>query len=127
MTLSPLNDFCKIKLDPRGPLSAQPGDVATSGILVELPERLTHFGYYSFVAEASFMNDRELGRLLDHWKQFIGKRVYWLALSEKGAILKDSDGDKFAYVKLTSLMAVGDSEDEAAESIVDKYGGSFSV
>lgn len=125
MPLSPLNDYAQIKLDVQGPLSAESGDTATSGILVALPERFTHFGYYSFIAEASWMNDKELERLREHWQQFIGKRVFWLALSEKGAILKDDTGT-YAYVKLSSIMAVGEADDRA-ESVLDARGGSFAA
>lgn len=126
MALLPLNDYCKIQLDAHDPLSAKAGDSATSGILVELPKQLTHFGFYSFAFEDSFMNEEKLAALLNHWKQFTGKRVFWLALAEKGAILKEEDGTSYAYVKLTSLMAVGEAN-EKAESVLDARGGAFAA
>ncbi len=124
MSLHVVNDYCKIQLDSHNPLEAKTGDSATSGILVGLPAVFTHFGFYSFAFDNSLLAD--LKPLHDYWSNFIGKRVFWLALSEKGAILKEADGTSFAFVKLTSLMAVGEA-DEKAESILDSKGGAFSA
>ncbi len=124
--LKPLNDYAKIKLDEQGTFSARAGDAATSGILAELPESLTHVGMYSSIIEASFMTLDQLVEFLEHWQQYLGKRVFWLALAEKGAILQEQNGDKFAYIKLTSIMACGEV-DEQAESVLDKHGGSFAA
>jgi hypothetical protein len=121
-----LNDYCKVQLDSTGPLSAKRGDAGTDGILVELPKQLTHFGAHSYIVEASWMDREKLEELLTYWKQFIGKRVFWLALQEKGAILQEEDGTRYAYIKLSSL--IGWSEpDIHAESVLDAHGGAFSV
>ncbi len=125
MPLTPLQDYAKIQLDDISALSAKSGDTATDGILISLPEELTHYGFYSFAFEESFMERSSLAELLQYWKQYIGKRVYWLALSEKGAILQE-DNTRFAYVKLTSLMAWSEP-DERAESILDKHSGGFAA
>jgi len=126
MSLTPLQDYAKIQLEDVGPLSAKVGDTATDGILIDLPDMLTHYGFYSFAFESSLLNADVLQRLMDYWKKYIGKRVYWLALSEKGAILQEEDGTRFAYVKLTSLMAWSEP-DEHAKSVLDKHDGSFAV
>lgn len=123
--LKPLNDYAQIKLDEQGAFSAKAGDTATSGVLIALPESMTHYGFYSFSHEASFMNTEKLTEVLEYWKQFIGKRIFWLALSEKGAILQDDSG-KYAFVKMTSLMAASEAS-EHAESVLDKNNGSFAA
>ncbi len=127
--LKPLNDYAQIKLDEQGTFSARAGDTATSGILIALPEHLTHYGFYSYAFDQSLamspLEPNPLDGLLDYWKQFIGKRCFWLALSEKGAILQDETG-KYAFVKLTSLMAASEAN-ELAESVLDKNNGSFAA
>lgn len=126
MALTPLNDLAKIQLDDLGAFSAQSGDTATNGILVAVPEQLHYFGFWSFAFEDSFMNAPELGELLQYWQSQVGKRVYWTALSEKGNILQEADGNRYAYVKFTSLIAASDA-DEKAESVLDSKGGAFSA
>jgi hypothetical protein len=123
--VTPLNDWLKIELEDAGPLSARAGDIATSGILVEVPE-FTHYGYYSFAFENSLMNDDILEQLIEHWQSLKGKRLYWLALSEKGAILKEEAGKRFAFVKPTSIMGWSEPE-EVADSILDNKGGAFAA
>ncbi len=126
MDLEPLQDYAKIQLDEPNAFSAKAGDTATDGILVALPKKFTHYGFYSFAFESSLGDEDTMTWLHDYWENFIGQRVYWLALSEKGAILKEADGTRYAYVKLTSLMAVGKAE-EHAESVLDKNNGSFAA
>ncbi len=123
MALRPLNDLCRIKLDDRGTFSAKTGDTANDGILVDLPDELLYYGFWSFAFEDSFMAKEKLGELMMYWREHIGKRVYWTALSERGNILREKDGD-FAYVKLTSLIAFSDADDHA-ENVTDNKGGSF--
>ncbi len=125
MALTPLNDYAKIKLDEAGTFSAKAGDAASSGILVEVPN-FVHYGMYSMAFEQSLMNEKLLSELISYWEKYVGNRVYWLALSEKGAILQEEDGTKYCYVKFTSLMAVGEA-DKIAENVTDQHGGSFSV
>lgn len=126
MSLHPENDLAKIELSANGPLSAKSGDSATDGILVALPDLDTHFGFHSFAFEDSFMAEEKLERLRTKWEKRIGKRVYWLALQEKGAILREPDGTNYAYIKLSSIIAWSEAE-EKAESVLDKHAGSFSA
>lgn len=110
--MHPLNDLAKIELAELSKFD--PGDTsnqAENGILVELPDRFTFFGFWSFAFENSLMNQQVLEDLYEYWKGYIGKRVYWSAMSERGNILKS--GDRFAYVKLTSLIAWSEPDDVA--------------
>lgn len=121
--ITPQGDWLKIELEDAGAFSAKAGDAATDGILVEVPE-FTHYGYYSFSFENSLMNEDVLERLYTHWHRLKGKRVYWLALSEKGAILQEENGKRYTYIKPTSILGWSEPE-EKAENVLNEKGGSF--
>ncbi len=123
--ITPQGDWLKIELEEAGQFSAKAGDTATDGILVEVPE-FTHYGMYSMAFESSLMNHDILEELIEHWQSLKGKRLYWLSLSEKGAILKEDNGKRYAFVKPTSIMGWSEPE-EKAESILDGRGGAFSA
>ena len=125
--LKPLNDLCKIEIetDEYG-FGGNKADKADSGILVELPDVFTYFGFWSFAFENSFMDIDKLKVLHNHYSQFIGQRVYWTALSEKGNMLKQDD-KTYVFVKLTSLIASDENTDNPATSVLDSSGGSFSA
>lgn len=121
-----LNDLCKVKLetDEYG-YGTTDKETAESGILVEIPDTFHFFGYWSFAFENSFMNKEALKEIHAYWKTKIGRRVYWTALSERGNIL-EKDGEKFAFIKFTSLIAEDDA-DSTARSTHENGGGSFGV
>ncbi len=121
--ITPQGDWLKIKLEAEGAFSAKAGDAASSGILAEVPE-FTHYGYYSFGFENSLMNNDLLEELIEHWESLKGKRLYWLSLSEKGAIMEEPSGERFAFVKPTSIMGWSEPDDKA-EAVLDAKGGSF--
>lgn len=111
--MHPLNDLAKIQLETDEFGFGNTGkDTAESGILVELPDKFNYFGFWSFSFENSFMARKELDELYEYWKSKIGKRVFWTALSERGNIL-EKDDNKFAFVKLTSLIAEDEPNSEA--------------
>ncbi len=119
-----LNDFAKIKLDTDVyGFGGDDKDTAESGILVGLPDKFNFFGYYSFAFENSFMKRQDLDELYQYWETKIGKRVFWMALSEKGSILKKGD-ERFCFVKLTSLIAEDDA-DSTAKNVHGDGSGAF--
>lgn len=123
--MHPLNDMAMIKISAgKKQLIETSKDTAESGILVELPEKFNHYSMYSFAYEGSFMNKEALDELHDYWRQYIGKKVYWLALSERGAILKKRE-DTFALVKLTSLIAYDDDINSKARNLHSDGSGAF--
>ena len=129
MAIKPANDYLKVQVDTdelRRQFDKNVTDAHTTGIVVAVPDKLNYFGFHSFAFEESFMAHDKLEALLADLKQLVGKRVWWLALQEKGAVLHESDDKTYVYVKATALMAVGEPEDEAY-SVVDKHGGAFSV
>lgn len=126
-TLHPLNDLCKIKLDTdKFGFGGKSKTTAESGILVALPEAMPYFGFWSFAFDNSLANTEVTSALKEHYSQLIGQRVYWTALSEKGNIIEEADGTRYAYIKLTSLIAVGDA-DSQARNVHSDGAGSFNV
>lgn len=124
--MSPVNDLAKIRLDEdEYGFGMDTTGSAESGVLVELPEFFTHFGFWSFSFENSFMNKKDLAELHAIWKKQIGKRVYWTALSEKGNIIK-KDNEKFAFIKLTSLIAIDEAK-SSAKNLHSDGAGSFKI
>ncbi len=125
--IKPLNDFCKVELetDEFG-FGGGTKDKAESGILVELPDKFNYFGFFSFSFENSLVDHKKLQELYDYYNKLIGQRIYWLALSEKGSILKQ-DNKIFALIKLTSIIAIDQDTDNIATNILDAQGGSFSA
>lgn len=124
--MQPLNDLAKIQIavDEYG-FGGKEKDTAESGILVALPDKFNYFGFWSFSFEKSFMARKELDELYEYWKTKIGRKVYWTALSERGNII-EKDGQKFAFVKLTSLIAEDDPE-SSARNIHSDGAGSFGM
>lgn len=122
--LRPLNDFAKVLVSEKKFIK-DTKDTSESGTLVSLPDKFNHYGMFSFAFEESFMNRAALDELYKYWEQYIGKKVFWLALSEKGAMLKEGD-DTFVFMKLTSLIAVDDAE-SAVRNIHSDGAGSFNV
>lgn len=125
--MQPVNDLCKIQLetDEYG-LGGNSKDTAESGILIELPDEFDYFGFWSFAFENSFMAKEDLKVIYKRYQRLIGKRVYWTALAEKGNIIQDSEGNRFAFVKLTSLIA-SDDKDSKAFNIHGDGSGGFTV
>lgn len=124
--MSPLNDNLKIEVsvDEYGFGGADEKEGVESGIVVELPDQLNYLGFHSFAFEDSLMN-KDLDKLLGSYKKLIGKRVYWSAFQERGSVIKEGKRS-YAFLKLTDLIAVGDS-DSTAHSVSIKNGGAFSV
>lgn len=119
-----LNDLAMIKLDTKR-FKGSEKDTAESGILVSLPSDLTHYGFWSFAFDDSLMNGKIADALLDYWRTKIGRKVYWTALSERGNII-EKDGERYAFVKFTSLIAE-DDPDSKARNIHSDGAGSFGL
>lgn len=121
-----LNDLAKIKLDTNEfGFGEANKETAESGILVELPDKFNYFGFWSFSFENSFMAREKLDELYKYWESKIGRRVFWTALSERGNII-EKDGEKFAFVKFSSLIAE-DEPDSSAHNVHADGSGSFGV
>lgn len=125
--LRPINDLAKIELDSDDYGFGDTKTTAESGVLVELPDHFDFFGFWSFAFENSFMARKELDELYKHYKEKIGQRVYWTAMAERGNIIQTADGKRYAFVKLTSLIASDDDKDSKAFNVHADGAGSFKV
>ena len=121
-----LNDLALIKLegDEFG-FGGVDKETAESGILVGLPDKFNYFGMWSFAFEQSFMSRKELDELYEYWKSKIGRKVFWTALSERGNVI-EKNGEKFALIKLTSLI-YEDDPDSTARNVHSDGAGSFGL
>lgn len=121
-----LNDLAMIQLPSEGPFkNPDEKQTAESGILIALPDKFNYFGFWSFAFENSFMNREDLDKIYEYWKSKIGRKVYWTALSERGNII-EKDGERYAFLKLTSLIAEDDPE-STAKSVHSDGAGSFGM
>lgn len=127
MALKPINDLAKVEIaSTEGQLIKQTKETSESGILVELPDKFMYFGFWSFAFEDSFVSEEKLAKLYEYWKSKIGYKVYWTALSEKGSLIKQ--GDKtYAFIKLTSLIAVDDDPQGSGRNLHGSGAGAFKV
>lgn len=127
MALAPLNDLAKIQLDTDDPFGYRGSESggAESGILTEIPAILNYFGFWSFAFENSWGDAVELTKLRKTYAKLIGRRVFWSAGQEKGSVIKNKDG-RFAFIKLSSLIAEDEAESEAFNTNAEG-GGSFRV
>lgn len=124
--MNTLNDLAMIKLEvDQFGFGGTEKDTAESGILVSLPDKFMYFGFWSFAFENSFMARKELDELYKYWETKIGRRVYWTALSERGNII-EKDGEKYAAIKLTSLI-FEDDPDSTAHNVHSDGAGSFGI
>lgn len=121
--MNALNDLAMIKLETKR-FAGTGKETAEDGILVGLPD-FTHYGFWSFAFDGSVMNKELATKLFDYWYGKIGRRVYWTALSERGNIIETTDGT-FAFVKLTSLIADDDPENEG-RNVHSEGSGSFGL
>lgn len=128
--LRPANDYLQIEIVEdamRKQFDKNVSDAHTSGIVVAVPDKLNYFGFHSFAFEDSFMEREKLDALLADLKGLVGKRVWWLALQEKGAVLHDAaSGKTYVFIKATSIMAIGEPGDDVY-SVLDAKGGAFSA
>lgn len=84
---------------------ADPEQGIREGVVVGISDQLAFFGYVTFFFEKSLGDKELLKELYDHYKQYVGKKVYWPERTESGTIIKDGD-KQYAFVKWASIMAV---------------------
>lgn len=123
MPLATLNDLAMVKLENKR-FKGTEKDKAESGILISLPD-FTHYGFWSYAFDQSLMTQDLAKQLIEYWKKHIGKKVFWTALSERGNII-EKDGERYAFIKFTSLIAVDDADSDA-RSVHSDGAGSFGV
>lgn len=110
--LHPVGDSFKVELitSPHGFVNAKEQEGYESGVVVEISEQTTFFGKHSYAFDSSLMDKETLTALYDHYKQFVGKKVYWSEYAERGSVIKDSDGKAYAFLLWSDLVAYDDGE-----------------
>lgn len=104
----PVGDQLKIKVDSDtfGFGGSKKG--VETGVVVESPENIFYVGFHSFAFENSFMNGEKLDDFDKLAKSYIGKRVFWESLQDRGRRFVEGK-DEFAYIKLTDIIFYADS------------------
>ena len=127
MALHPVNDRFKVKItkDEFGFGGDNPS--SETGIVVEVPDMLIYLSFHSFAFEDSYLSKEKLEKVSDYYNQFLGKRIYWETLQDRGRMITEEDGD-YVYLQMTDLLAYSDDVDDTA-TIVNQTGtaGSFNL
>jgi len=127
MALHPVNDRFKVKItrDEYGFGGESTG--AETGIVVEVPDILIYLSFHSFAFEASITTPETMEKIQKYYNQFLGKRIYWEALQDRGRTITEEDGE-YVYLQMTDLLAYSDDIDDKA-TLVDQIGkaGSFNL
>lgn len=106
--LQPLNDYMMVELEsnPQGFVGGKKIEEGVeSGVVIAISPNMSFFGFNTFFFDSSLMNGQLLTDIYDHYKGLVGKKVYWPAYSERGAII-DYDGKQYAMIKMSALSAV---------------------
>lgn len=125
MSLHPVNDRFKVKIDKSEYGFGDANVGAETGIVVEVPDVIMYLSFHSFAFEYSFGADLEPYQ--KYYNQFLGKRIYWESLQDRGRKISEGE-DEFVYLQMTDLLAYADDVDDKA-SVVDQTGssGSFNL
>lgn len=129
MALHPVNDRFKVQID-KDEFGFKSGDdniKAESGIVVEVPDILIYLSFHSFAFERSLDRPEAMEKIQKYYGQFLGKRIFWEALQDRGRMIAEEDGE-YVYLQMTDLLAYADDVNEKAQ-IVDQVGkaGSFNL
>ena len=111
--LGPANDYFMVEIEQNqygftGGKKIEEG--VETGRVVAISDKMAFFGFNTYMFDSSLMNGSLLTDIYDHYKSFVGKKVWWPALSERGAVI-EADGKVYAMVKMSAISAVLD-EDE---------------
>lgn len=135
MALHPVNDRFKVQItkDEYGFGDESAG--AETGIVVEVPDMLIYLSFHSFAFEDSLSledTNIKLANIQKYYSQFLGKRIYWEALQDRGRMISETDKEDktvdYVYLQMTDLLAYSDDVDDQATT-VNQVGsaGSFNL
>lgn len=127
MALHPVNDRFKVKIDKDEYGFGDENTGAESGIVVEVPDMLVYLSFHSFAFESSFAALKDLETYQKYYNQFLGKRIYWETLQDRGRMISEEGGD-YVYLQMTDLLAYSDNTEDDAKT-VNQIGsrGSFNL
>lgn len=126
--LHPVNDKFKVRLDKKDEYGFGGEKVgAETGIVVEIPNIMIYLSFHSFAFENSIVDKERLTEIAAFYKSFVGKRIYWEALQDRGRTIKEGD-DEYVYLQMTDLLAYSDDVEDKAEMINQTgQAGSFNL
>jgi hypothetical protein len=109
--LLPINDYFMVEVgdkvaNPMGLTGLPSADEGIrQGVVLSISDQMTFFGFNTFMFDSSLMDKKLLEDIYNHYKQYVGKKVYWPERSESGAVIKYNDSE-YAFIKMSALMAV---------------------
>lgn len=124
--MQPLNDKLKIEILPDGPFT-QDGKGVEKGIVVQVPDKLSYFGFHSFAFESSLADNEKLKEVLAFYEALKGKLVFWEQIQDRGRRFREGDKE-YAFINMTDIIAYSDDPNINVDT-VDQTGsaGSFNL
>lgn len=113
--LTPIGDVFMVEVsgeteNPLGLMGAPSADEGVrEGRVVGISDELAFFGFVTFMFDSSLMNKELLDSLYNHYKKYLGKKVYWPERSEAGTVIRHK-GKQYAFVKWSAIMAVEENK-----------------
>lgn len=128
MAVHPLNDRLKVRLDKdEFGLDNNRGSAET-GIVIEVPEAVTYFGFHNFAFENSLANKETSQEIVDLYKKLIGKRVWWEKLQDSGRHMVEENDVEYVFLQMTDVLAYADDADDKSKIIGStSSAGSFNL
>lgn len=109
--VKPVGDVFMIEIgtqeeNPLGMVGAKtPEEGVKEGIVIAIGEEPQFFGFQTFAFDKSLNAPELLKEVYEHYKGFVGKRVYWPERSESGTDIT-VDGKTYVFVKWASIIGV---------------------
>jgi hypothetical protein len=127
MALHPVNDRFKVEVATNEFGFNEESGGTETGIVVEVPDMLIYLSFHSFAFENSIMNEDNLKKIQSYYNQFLGKRIYWEMLQDRGRKIKEGEKE-FVYLQMTDLLAYSDDTEDNAQ-VINQVGsaGSFNL
>jgi hypothetical protein len=127
MALHPVNDRLKVEVATNEFGFNEESGGTETGIVVEVPDMLIYLSFHSFAFENSIMNESNLKKIQSYYNQFLGKRIYWEMLQDRGRKIKEGEKE-FVYLQMTDLLAYSDDTEDNAQ-VINQVGsaGSFNL
>lgn len=99
------NDYFLIEIEQNQYGFIEPGkEGIETGRVVAIAENPIYFGANTFMFDKSLMDKPLLQEIYEHYKQYVGKKVYWPAYTERGAVVQH-EGKQYAHVKWSAIMS----------------------
>lgn len=109
-----VNDYFLVEVEKNEQGFVDSVDVKAEGVMsgkvISISDEMTYFGFNSFMFDKSLMDKELLAGIHDHYKKFLGKKVWWPLRTESGAIVSEG-GKEYVFIKMSAIMAVEESDE----------------